>query len=202
MVLSAAPHPMDLGDYSPADVQVSVDVADEVDPATDLVALAGRERAGPGDEQAGGGMTLTEIASTTALDLEVSAGDGALVRVPSGGRLRIVDLHGNQAADTLLYDAADVRNSYSAFDTIREQGAVFLTTARGCCRRAWTSSRSSPRTPSAATTPSAAPARRSPTSSGMASTPVTSTRAGRRSSPMVPRRESARASSPPTSTSS
>ncbi|GAB7007007.1 urea carboxylase-associated family protein [Nocardioides sp. AN3] len=73
-------------------------------------------------------MTLTEIASTTALDLEVSAGDGALVRVPSGGRLRIVDLHGNQAADTLLYDAADVRNSYSAFDTIREQGAVFLTT--------------------------------------------------------------------------
>ncbi|GAB7007008.1 DUF1989 domain-containing protein [Nocardioides sp. AN3] len=35
MVLSAAPHPMDLGDYSPADVQVSVDVADEVDPATD-----------------------------------------------------------------------------------------------------------------------------------------------------------------------
>lgn len=74
-------------------------------------------------------MTLTNIASrATALDLTVAAGDGALVRVPAGGRLRIVDLHGNQAADTLLYDADDVRNRYSAFDTIREQGGVFLTT--------------------------------------------------------------------------
>ncbi|WGL50603.1 DUF1989 domain-containing protein [Nocardioides sp. BP30] len=75
-------------------------------------------------------MTLTEIAAveTATYDRTVQAGDGALVRVPAGGRLRIVDLHGNQAADTLLFDAADVRNKYSAFDTIREQGAVFLTT--------------------------------------------------------------------------
>lgn len=78
-------------------------------------------------------MTVTEIPTTTTtttatLDRTIEAGDGALVRVPAGGRLRIVDLHGNQAADTLLFDAADVRNKYSAFDTIREQGAVFLTT--------------------------------------------------------------------------
>jgi urea carboxylase-associated protein 1 len=64
----------------------------------------------------------------TALDVTVAAGDGALVPVPAGGRLRIVDLHGNQAVDTLLYDAADVANRYSAFDTMRAQGAVFLTT--------------------------------------------------------------------------
>jgi hypothetical protein len=64
----------------------------------------------------------------TALDVTVAAGDGALVPVPAGGRLRIVDLHGNQAVDTLLYDAADVTNRYSAFDTMRAQGAVFLTT--------------------------------------------------------------------------
>jgi urea carboxylase-associated protein 1 len=62
------------------------------------------------------------------LDQVVTAGDGALVRVPSGGRLRIVDLHGNQAVDTLFYDATDIDNRYSAFDTVREQGAVYLTT--------------------------------------------------------------------------
>ena len=76
-------------------------------------------------------MTSTLPTSTlgaTALDTVVQAGDGALVPVPAGGRLRIVDLHGNQAVDTLLYDAHDVDNRYSAFDTIREQQAAYLTT--------------------------------------------------------------------------
>ncbi|GAC1387097.1 MAG: urea carboxylase-associated family protein [Marmoricola sp.] len=67
------------------------------------------------------------VLTTTRLDLVVEAGDGALLSVPAGGRLRIVDLYGNQAVDTLLYDAADIDNRYSAFDTIREQGAIFLT---------------------------------------------------------------------------
>ncbi|MEU4194976.1 urea amidolyase associated protein UAAP2 [Kribbella sp. NPDC026611] len=71
-------------------------------------------------------MTVTQ--TMAALDTVVPAGDGALVTVPAGGRLRIVDLHGNQAVDTLFYDAHDVANRYSAFDTIREQRAVFLTT--------------------------------------------------------------------------
>jgi urea carboxylase-associated protein 1 len=76
-------------------------------------------------------MTSTLPTSTlgaTALDMVVQAGDGALVPVPGGGRLQIVDLHGNQAVDTLLYDAHDLDNRYSAFDTIREQQAVYLTT--------------------------------------------------------------------------
>jgi urea carboxylase-associated protein 1 len=64
----------------------------------------------------------------TCVDLVVQAGDGALIRVPAGGRLRIVDLHGNQAVDTLLYDARDLDNRYSAFDTVREQGAIYLST--------------------------------------------------------------------------
>ena len=68
------------------------------------------------------------ILTTTQLDLVVEAGDGALLSVPAGGTLRIIDLYGNQAVDTLLYDAADIDNRYSAFDTIREQRAVFLTT--------------------------------------------------------------------------
>ena len=65
---------------------------------------------------------------TAALDVSVADGDGYAGVVPAGGRLRIVDVHGNQAVDTLLYDAADLDNRYSALDTIREQGAVYLTT--------------------------------------------------------------------------
>jgi urea carboxylase-associated protein 1 len=62
---------------------------------------------------------LSELPTATAVhDQTVPAGDGALIAVP----------YGNQAVDTLLYDAADVRNRYSAFDTIREQRAVYLTT--------------------------------------------------------------------------
>lgn len=68
------------------------------------------------------------VLTATQLDLVVEAGDGALLSLPKGGRLRIVDLYGNQAVDTLLYDASDIENRYSAFDTIREQSAIFLTT--------------------------------------------------------------------------
>jgi urea carboxylase-associated protein 1 len=57
----------------------------------------------------------------------VTAGDGWIGEVPAGHRLRIVDLCGNQAVDTLLYDARDHANRYSAMDTVREQGAVYLT---------------------------------------------------------------------------
>ncbi len=70
---------------------------------------------------------MTSTLQATVLDTVVEAGDGALIRVPAAGRLRIVDLWGNQAVDTLLYDADDVDNRYSAFDTVREQGGVFLT---------------------------------------------------------------------------
>jgi urea carboxylase-associated protein 1 len=71
---------------------------------------------------------MTSTLEATVFDTVVQPGDGALVPVPAGGRLRIVDLAGNQAVDTLLYDAHDLDNRYSAFDTVREQGAVFLTT--------------------------------------------------------------------------
>jgi urea carboxylase-associated protein 1 len=74
-------------------------------------------------------VTALALDPTTAvLDTVVEAGDGFLGTIPAGGTFRIVDLHGNQAVDTLFYDAADVDNRYSAFDTIREQGAVYLTT--------------------------------------------------------------------------
>ncbi len=65
------------------------------------------------------------------IDTVVAPGDGWIGEIPAGGRLRITDLHGNQAVDTLLYDAHDYANRYSAVDTIREQGSVYLTT--GSC---------------------------------------------------------------------
>jgi hypothetical protein len=72
---------------------------------------------------------VTAVAEArTSLDITVAAGDGYAGVIPEGGRFRIVDLCGNQAADTLFFDAADIGNRYSAMDTIREQGAVYLTT--------------------------------------------------------------------------
>jgi hypothetical protein len=40
---------------------------------------------------------------------------------------RILDLEGNQAADTLFFNADDPGERYSASDTIREQGNIYLT---------------------------------------------------------------------------
>src|ERR1700726_3088931 len=56
----------------------------------------------------------------------VPAGDYWIDIVKSGQVLRIVDVEGNQAADTLFFNAADVADRYSAVDTIREQGNVYL----------------------------------------------------------------------------
>lgn len=61
-------------------------------------------------------------------DVVVEAGDGWIGEIPAGVLLRITDLQGNQAVDTLFYDALDYTNRYSAVDTIREQGAAYLTT--------------------------------------------------------------------------
>lgn len=56
------------------------------------------------------------------------AGEGWLHRIEAGETLRITDLMGNQAADTFFFSANDPRERYSAQDTIREQGAIYLTT--------------------------------------------------------------------------
>ncbi|MEQ1717695.1 MAG: DUF1989 domain-containing protein, partial [Hyphomicrobium sp.] len=47
--------------------------------------------------------------------------------VAKGQTLRILDSEGNQAADTLFFNAGDPGERYSATDTIRAQGNVFLT---------------------------------------------------------------------------
>jgi urea carboxylase-associated protein 1 len=66
--------------------------------------------------------------TTPTLDVLVQPGDGYAGLVPAGGSFRIVDVAGNQAADTLIYDAGDLDNRYSAMDTIRKQGSAYLST--------------------------------------------------------------------------
>jgi urea carboxylase-associated protein 1 len=76
-------------------------------------------------------MTLTPSAldpKNAVLDATVLAGDPWIGRVQRGQTLRIVDLEGNQAVDTLFYSAADLSDRYSASDTIRMQGSLYLTT--------------------------------------------------------------------------
>jgi uncharacterized protein len=54
------------------------------------------------------------------------AGEYWIDTVRSGQIFRIVDVEGNQAADTIFFNAADPADRYSAVDTIREQGNVYL----------------------------------------------------------------------------
>jgi urea carboxylase-associated protein 1 len=56
----------------------------------------------------------------------VPAGDYWIHTVEKGQLFRIVDLEGNQAADTLFFSAADPAERYSAVDTIRAGGNVYL----------------------------------------------------------------------------
>ncbi len=48
--------------------------------------------------------------------------------IKKGQTFRIVDLEGCQAVDTLFYNNNDYSERYSANDTIREQGSIFVTT--------------------------------------------------------------------------
>ena len=57
----------------------------------------------------------------------VAAGDYFIHTVKKGQTVRLLDLEGNQAADTLFYSAEAPAERYSAMDTIREQGNVYLT---------------------------------------------------------------------------
>ncbi len=61
-------------------------------------------------------------------DFTLLAGDGWMHEIKRGQTFRVVDLEGNQAVDTLFYNAHDMSDRYSAQDTIRGQGGIYLTT--------------------------------------------------------------------------
>ncbi len=62
------------------------------------------------------------------ISARIPAGDYWIGVVARGSIFRIVDVEGNQAADTLFFSAQDPAERYSAVDTIRAQGNVYLTT--------------------------------------------------------------------------
>lgn len=79
-------------------------------------------------------MELNQL-TTSALDPSgaayrqiIPAGEPWTHTIKRGETLRIVDLEGNQAADTLFYDAHDPANRYSPAETIRGQSALYLST--------------------------------------------------------------------------
>ncbi len=76
-------------------------------------------------------MTLKESKrelTKASYDQVIEAGRGFSRTLTKGQVLRIVDLEGNQAVDTLFYNAKDPSDRYSAVDTIREQKSLYLTT--------------------------------------------------------------------------
>lgn len=75
--------------------------------------------------------TLTEskyLADNAVFRHTVRAGDPFIHEIKANQTVRILDLRGNQAVDTLFYSAADPLERYSSVDTIREQKNIYLTT--------------------------------------------------------------------------
>ena len=75
-------------------------------------------------------MTMTEssFTSDTALFREVvPAGEPFMRTLKKGQVVRILDLEGNQAVDTLFYNANNTEERYDASQTIREQGNLYIT---------------------------------------------------------------------------
>ena len=65
-------------------------------------------------------------AAPLSLDKVVAAGEPWGGRIPKGQVLRITDLEGQQAVDFLCYDADDPSDRYSATNTIKVQGRIYV----------------------------------------------------------------------------
>ena len=74
------------------------------------------------------GFTESRLSPERAVFRQVvPAGEPFMREIKKGQLLRILDLEGNQAVDTLFYSAADPVERYDANNTIREQGNIYLT---------------------------------------------------------------------------
>jgi urea carboxylase-associated protein 1 len=80
-------------------------------------------------------MTQNNTASATARDPACAFYDHTIPAlspwsglIKRGQVLRIVDVEGQQAVDTLFYRADDTAERYSAQDTLRAQGSAYITT--------------------------------------------------------------------------
>ena len=70
--------------------------------------------------------TRTMAPAKVHYDREIPAGEPWIHEIRRGQYFRIVDVQGNQAADTLFYNAHDYEERYSAQNTIREQVNIYL----------------------------------------------------------------------------
>ncbi|PTN11247.1 urea amidolyase associated protein UAAP2 [Nitrosomonas aestuarii] len=74
-------------------------------------------------------LTESVLDPNQAMTNEVcAAGEPWVKQVNKGQTFRIVDLEGNQAVDTLFFNAKHALERYSATDTIRRQNRLYLTT--------------------------------------------------------------------------
>jgi len=76
-------------------------------------------------------MNLTEspLQPATAVYRQViPAGEPFLCEVKAGQTVRLLDLEGNQAVDTLFYSAKNPRERYDPQRTLRKQNRLYLTT--------------------------------------------------------------------------
>lgn len=64
-----------------------------------------------------------EAAAYTAV---IAAGEPFMTEVKAGQTLRLLDLEGNQAVDTLFYSARNPRERYDVQRTLRKQNRVYL----------------------------------------------------------------------------
>ena len=72
-------------------------------------------------------LIASELSADSACYRKViPAGEYWFDIVRKGQRFRIVDVEGNQSADTLLFSAADPAERYSSVDTVRAQRNVYL----------------------------------------------------------------------------
>ncbi|MFT9459269.1 MAG: urea amidolyase associated protein UAAP2 [Acetobacter orientalis] len=73
-------------------------------------------------------LTPSNLSQETALFRHViPAGEPFLFEIKAGQTLRLLDLEGNQAIDTLFYNAQAPRERYDPQRTIRRQNSVYLT---------------------------------------------------------------------------
>ncbi len=73
-------------------------------------------------------VTSPRVEEEAVFRAVIGAGDSFVYEILRGQFVRIVDLEGNQAVDTLFYNAHDYADRYSAQDTIRTQQNIYLTT--------------------------------------------------------------------------
>src|SRR5262247_2455476 len=90
--------------------------------------MASRIRAAENRESTMKTINKPHDPSTARYDQIIPAGEPWIHEIIRGQHLRIVDLEGNQAADTLFFNAGDYEDRYSAQDTIRAQANIYLTT--------------------------------------------------------------------------